>query len=132
MKTSSYVWSILVVALSIAGFYWKYSPSYGSLHGEELTIFWGAVIHVAVVAIGVGHSFIWGLLTGVTTGVVAWRVFSALMPEHQTEMVLACCLVYALLFLISSMVHENHKEKTAETIADQHSRIQAGAKALLG
>ncbi|OGY93852.1 MAG: hypothetical protein A2406_00675 [Candidatus Komeilibacteria bacterium RIFOXYC1_FULL_37_11] len=132
MKTSSYVLSILVVAALIAGFYFKYSYSYGNLHGEQLSIFWGATAYVAVVAIGVGRSFVWGLLVGVMTGVVAWRVFSALMPEYQTQMLLACGLVYSLLFLISSAVHENHKEKTSTTIADQSYRIQAGAKALLG
>lgn len=132
MKTSSYVWSILVVAACLAGFYWKYASLYTSLHGEELFTFWGAIIYVAVVAIGVGRFFVWGLLVGVMTGFIGWRVFSALMPEHQTEILLACCLVYALLFFISSMVQENQKAKTAATIADQSFRIEAAGKALFG
>ena len=130
MKSSSYVLSILVVAALIAGFYWKYSSSYGNLHGEELSTFWGAIIYVSVVAIGVGRSFVWGLLVGVMTSFIAWRVFSELMTEYQTELGLACGLIYALLFLISSVVHENHKEKTAATIADKSFRIEAAGKAL--
>ena len=111
MKPVYYVFSLPVVAVLAVLFYLKYSSVYVNLSGEEVAIFWGMVIYVFSVAIGVSRFCIWGFLVGVMTAIIARYVFAALMPDHQTEMFLATCLVYLLVFLPANFLQESKKGK---------------------